>query len=310
MAAAECVLGHVAQPVASRDRADRRDRNGDLPGDERSSNWNGVLIRPRQQAGHRECHRRCRCRAQANGSRGSGFGTPRATRIAESAQSVRLRLDDSPPVLAFKPLDAADPTRIDVRASDSTSPLARTELEIRRRGEARWLPVPTTTSADGFSGRLDDETPSQRRLRPSRAGVRQRRQRAVDRPGDLRRRRDAQGAGAHQHAARGGTGQARHRAPLARRQASHPPSDRRAADGSVRAHDPDPRTPHDARRQPGGRRSRRGLGARTLGRRRVATHRADRHRRGRPLQVQGAARTEPRAAVPLSRHTACPSADH
>ena len=76
----------------------------------------------------------------------------------ESAETVRLRLDDSPPVLAFKPLDAADPTRIDVQASDSISAIARTELEIRRRGEARWLPIPTTNSVDGFSGRLDDET--------------------------------------------------------------------------------------------------------------------------------------------------------
>jgi hypothetical protein len=75
----------------------------------------------------------------------------------QSAQAVRLRLDDSPPVVRFKPLDGTDPTRIDVQASDSTSPLTRTELEIRRRGEAHWLPVPTTPSADGFSGRLDDE---------------------------------------------------------------------------------------------------------------------------------------------------------
>ena len=90
------------------------------------------------------------------GSHDSGSATPRATKTA-IRPTVRLRLDGAPPQVRFKPVDNTDPTRIDVQASDSASPLARTELEIRHRGTAHWLPVPTTSTADGFSGRLDDE---------------------------------------------------------------------------------------------------------------------------------------------------------
>jgi hypothetical protein len=54
-------------------------------------------------------------------------------------------------------MDIGDPTRIDVRASDSTSPLVRTELEVRRRAGTAWIGLPTTTTANGFAARLDDE---------------------------------------------------------------------------------------------------------------------------------------------------------
>ena len=59
--------------------------------------------------------------------------------------------------LGFKPLDAADPTRIDVRASDSISPSRERSSRSGVAASAHWLPLPTTSSADGFSGRLDDE---------------------------------------------------------------------------------------------------------------------------------------------------------
>ena len=92
-----------------------------------------VLLRARQQAGYREPHG-----LQVPGA-GEWVGRfwlrDAAGNEMPSAQTVRLRLDDSPPVVRFKPVDDADPTRIDVQASDSTSPLARTELEIRRRGK-------------------------------------------------------------------------------------------------------------------------------------------------------------------------------
>jgi protocatechuate 3,4-dioxygenase beta subunit len=75
----------------------------------------------------------------------------------DTAQAVTVRLDDTPPVVAFGPIDASDPTRIDIEASDGTSSVVRGEAEIRRRGDARWLPITTTRSSGGFAGRLDDE---------------------------------------------------------------------------------------------------------------------------------------------------------
>ena len=63
-----------------------------------------------------------------------------------NAQSVRLRLDDSPPNVRFGTLDASDPTRIDVIASDTISPLSRAEVEIQRHGRAAWVPLATSRS--------------------------------------------------------------------------------------------------------------------------------------------------------------------
>ncbi len=75
----------------------------------------------------------------------------------DTAQAVSVKLDDTPPVVAFGPIDANDPTRIDIEASDGTSPVVRGEAEIRRRGDPRWLPITTTRWSGGFAGRLDDE---------------------------------------------------------------------------------------------------------------------------------------------------------
>ena len=75
-----------------------------------------------------------------------------------TAQAVPLNLDSTPPSVAFASIDETDPTRIDVRAADATSPIVRTEIEARRRGDAAWIPLPTGTTTTGFSSRLDDES--------------------------------------------------------------------------------------------------------------------------------------------------------
>jgi hypothetical protein len=75
----------------------------------------------------------------------------------QTAQSVPLNFDDTPPEVDIAPIDIADPTRIDVRATDSTSPLVRTELEVRRRAATAWIGLPTTTTGNGFAALLDDE---------------------------------------------------------------------------------------------------------------------------------------------------------
>jgi hypothetical protein len=75
----------------------------------------------------------------------------------QTAQSVPLNFDDTPPNVDFAAMDVSDPTRIDVQASDPTSPLARSEVEVRRRGTTAWIDLPTTSTPTGFSARLDDE---------------------------------------------------------------------------------------------------------------------------------------------------------
>ena len=76
---------------------------------------------------------------------------------AATAQTVDLRLDDSPPQVAFKPIDLSDPTRIDLRVVEHVSGLARTDVEVRRRGDAGWIPLATASTPDGVTARLDDE---------------------------------------------------------------------------------------------------------------------------------------------------------
>jgi len=76
---------------------------------------------------------------------------------SDSAQSVPLKLDDAPPVVHFGAVDANDPTRIDLHASDAISAVTHAEIEIRRHGDARWLPIATTRSSSGFVAHLDDE---------------------------------------------------------------------------------------------------------------------------------------------------------
>jgi protocatechuate 3,4-dioxygenase beta subunit len=75
----------------------------------------------------------------------------------ETAESVTVRLDDTPPTVAFGPIDGNDPTRIDIESSDSISSIVRGEAEIRRVDDSRWLPIATTRSLAGFAARLDDE---------------------------------------------------------------------------------------------------------------------------------------------------------
>jgi hypothetical protein len=75
----------------------------------------------------------------------------------QTAQAVPLNFDDTPPTVDIAPMDIADPTRIDVHASDVISPLARIEIEVRRRGKRAWIGLPATVTATGFSARLDDE---------------------------------------------------------------------------------------------------------------------------------------------------------
>ncbi len=212
------------------------------------------------------------------------------------------------PEIAFQPIDASDPTRIDVRATDAVSPIATTELEVQRRGSGSWTPLQTVRTADGFTARLDDEQLPD--------GLYELRARATDGAGN-ERSTDSEPSGG-------------------RRVRSVPTRiDTRLVAGHVKV--------VGARRSPGRKRRRVIIVRPTVpygttlpidGRltmpggnpvpggvievweqlaapgRRIASHRRDRDRRTRALQVQGTARSEPSASLPLPRDGACPRADY
>jgi hypothetical protein len=56
------------------------------------------------------------------------------TREENSTIAATLRFDPEPPQLAFEPVDAADPLRVVVRASDRHSGIAGGEIEMRATG--------------------------------------------------------------------------------------------------------------------------------------------------------------------------------
>ncbi len=227
-----------------------------------------------------------------------------------TAQAVPLNLDDTPPSVAFAAIDETDPTRIDVHASDATSPLVRTEIEARRRGDGAWITLPTTATSTGFSSRLDDE------VLPN--GEYSLRARATDSAGNERSTdRELSGKVALRDV------------PMR--------VDTRLVAGQIK-------TVKGRRTRGGRRRTRRVIVARPKipfggtipirgrltmpggnavanagievwerrmdTRRCVSTRSGDRDRRLRPLYLQSAPRTEPYAPVPLSRYRDCPSAYH
>ena len=74
-----------------------------------------------------------------------------------AAGLVRLRYDDASPELAFEPLTAEDPTLLAVRTSDRGSGVTGGEIALRRRGQERWVGLPTSVDGSRLVARLDDE---------------------------------------------------------------------------------------------------------------------------------------------------------
>jgi hypothetical protein len=69
-----------------------------------------------------------------------------------------LGYDPTPPEVAgFAEQDPNDPTRVYVRASEDTSPLAGGTIEIQRRGASVWRPLTTEVRGSGISALVDDE---------------------------------------------------------------------------------------------------------------------------------------------------------
>ena len=74
-----------------------------------------------------------------------------------SADAEPLLLDTVPPDISLNPPVPSDPARIRISATDATSGVASTSVEVRRHGSDAWLPVPVTGDAGDASALLDDE---------------------------------------------------------------------------------------------------------------------------------------------------------
>jgi len=72
-------------------------------------------------------------------------------------RETTLRFDPTPPEIELLASSPDDPARIAVRASDATSGIAATEIEIRRQGDTRWHSLATQPAEGGFAAFVDDE---------------------------------------------------------------------------------------------------------------------------------------------------------
>jgi hypothetical protein len=71
---------------------------------------------------------------------------------------VRLRFDDEAPEVSFEQQNAADPTRVALRASDKGSGVAGGEIELRLRGSRAWHSLSTQVLGGHLVAHLDDES--------------------------------------------------------------------------------------------------------------------------------------------------------
>lgn len=69
---------------------------------------------------------------------------------------VRLRFDPEPPVPAFEPQAASDPTRVSVMVTDRVSGLAGGAVEISRQGSGVWQTLDTGQEGSRLVARVDD----------------------------------------------------------------------------------------------------------------------------------------------------------
>ena len=156
MAFDELVRCRLAQSLGARDRSHRRCERAVCPASADAEDWSGCVVEPTRAAD--EALAGIRVPREGQWMARVWLQDAAGNEDRRTAQSVPLNLDSTPPSVAFAPFDDTDPTRIDVHADDATSPLVRTEIEARRRGDAAWIPLPTSTTTTGFSSRLDDET--------------------------------------------------------------------------------------------------------------------------------------------------------
>ena len=92
--------------------------------------------------------------------------------------SVHLRSDTEAPTAVFSPIDAADPTRVEVQASDATSGIGAGSIDYKPHEATTWTSLPAKLDGGRLIANLPDETMAD--------GVYDLRAHAVDRAGNER----------------------------------------------------------------------------------------------------------------------------
>jgi hypothetical protein len=98
--------------------------------------------------------------------------------INNAANPMHLRVDREAPTAVFSPIDPADPTRIVVQASDTTSGIGSGSIDFKPHDAADWISVTAHVDGGRLVANLPDETMAD--------GIYDLRGHAVDRAGNER----------------------------------------------------------------------------------------------------------------------------
>lgn len=73
-------------------------------------------------------------------------------------QTVRVRIDETPPTVGFAPIDPADPQAVVVNTSDGQSGVAGGQIQMRPADGSDWIPLSTGLDGSHLRAHFDDST--------------------------------------------------------------------------------------------------------------------------------------------------------
>jgi hypothetical protein len=81
---------------------------------------------------------------------------PSGNRASSGPQSVTVHIDETPPNIAFEPINPSDPTAVIVDTSDGQSGVAGGTIQMRPATGGSWQTLPTTFDGQHLLARFDD----------------------------------------------------------------------------------------------------------------------------------------------------------